>query len=141
MYLKSSDETHILVVDDDEEIRELYEYYLEELGFNVDVAKDGEDAIEKSKYTSYDLAIIDYRLPGVNGNVVAAEINENSPATHILFITGSYDLVQHLSSNNSRCYVLLKPVKVDEIIKTIKTALVDPEAKFHQPSQEYTVVK
>ena len=140
MYIKSPDETHILVVEDDEEIQELYGYYLEELGFNVDVAKDGEDAIEKSKYTSYDLAIIDFRLPGVNGNVVAAEINENSPATHILFITGSYDLVHQLSSKESKYYVLLKPVKVDEIIKTIKTALVDPEAKFHQPSQEYTVV-
>jgi len=49
MYIKSPDETHILVVEDDEEIRELYGYYLEELGFNVDVAKDGKDAIEKSK--------------------------------------------------------------------------------------------
>ena len=141
MYIKSPNETHILVVEDDEEIQKLYGHYLEELGFNVDLVKNGEDAIEKSKYTSYDLAIIDYRLPGVNGNVVAAEINENSPATHILFITGSYDLVHQLSSKDSKYYVLLKPVKVDEIIKTIKTALVDPEAKFHQPSQEYTVVK
>ena len=89
MYIKSPDETHILVVEDDEEIQELYGYYLEELGFNVDVAKDGEDAIEKSMRTSYDLAIIDFRLPGVNGNIVAAKISEKSPATHILFITGS----------------------------------------------------
>jgi len=141
MYLKSPDETHILVVEDDEEIQELYGYYLEELGFNVDLAKDGEDAIEKSKSNSYDLAIIDFRLPGVNGNIVAAEISEKNPATHILFITGSYDLVQHLTSKDSKYYVLLKPVKVDEIIKTIKTALVDPEAKFHQPLEDYTVVE
>ena len=141
MYIKSPDKTHILVVEDDEEIQELYGYYLEELGFNVDLAKDGEDAIEKSKRTSYDLAIIDFRLPGVNGNVVAAEISEKNPATHLLFITGSYDLVQHLSSQDSKYYVLLKPVKVDEIIKTIKTALVDPEAKFHQPIEDYSVVE
>ena len=141
MYIKSPDETHILVVEDVEEIQELYGYYLEELGFNVDLAKDGEIAIEKSKCNSYDLAIIDFRLPGVNGNVVAAEISEKNPATHILFITGSYDLVQHLSSKDSKYYVLLKPVKVDEIIKTIKTALVDPEAKFHQPLEDYTVVE
>ena len=88
-----------------------------------------------------DLAIIDFRLPGVNGNIVATEISEKSPATHILFITGSYDLVQQLSSEDSKYYVLLKPVKVDEIIKTIKTALVDPEAKFHQPLQEYNVIE
>ena len=141
MYLKSSDETHILVVDDDEEIRELYEYYLEELGFKVDLAEDGEDAIAKSKINSYDLAIIDFRLPGLNGNIVAAEICENSPATHILFITGSYDLVQHLSLNNSRCYVLLKPVKVDEIIKTIKKTLVDPENKFQQQVPRYSAIE
>ena len=141
MYLKPPDETHILVVEDDEEIQDLYAYYLEELGFKVDVAKDGEDAIEKSKNNSYDLAIIDYRLPGINGNIVAAELGEKNPATHILFITGSYDLVQHLSSKNSKYYVLLKPVKVDEIIKAIKRTLVDPEAKFHHPIHEYTVIE
>ena len=141
MYLKSPDETHILVVEDDKEIQELYGYYLEEIGYRVDVAKDGEEAIEKCKCNQYDLAIIDYRLPGVNGNVVAAELSENNPGTHILFITGSYDLVHHLSSQNSKYYVLLKPVKVDEIIKTIKKVLVDPEDKFHQPLEEYTVVE
>ena len=72
---------------------------------------------------------------------ITAEICEKSPATHILFITGSYDLVQQLSSEDSKYYVLLKPVKVGEIIKTIKTALVDPEAKFHQSLQEYNVIK
>ena len=141
MYLKSPGETNILVVEDDEEILELYGYYLKELGYRVDLAKDGEDAIEKCNCKQYDLAIIDYRLPRVNGNVVAAELNEKHPGTHILFITGSYDLVQQLSSKNSKYYVLLKPVKVDEIVKTIEKALVDPEDKFHQPLQEYSIVE
>ena len=136
MYLKSPDDTHILVVEDDEEILELYGYYLEELGYSVDLAKDGKDALEKCNCKQYDLAIIDYRLPSVNGNIVAAELSEKHPDTHILFITGSYDLVQQLSSKNSKYYVLLKPVKVDEIIKTIKNALIDPENKFHQPLEE-----
>jgi DNA-binding response OmpR family regulator len=140
MYLKSPDETHILVVEDDEEILELYGYYLEELGYKVDLAKNGEDAMKKAKKNSYDLAIIDYRLPGFNGNIVAAEISEKNPTTHILFITGSYDLVQKLLSKNSKYYVLLKPVKVEEIIKTIKKTLIDPELKFH-PVDEYIVLE
>ena len=105
------------------------------------MAKDGKDAIEKSKNNSYDLVIIDCRLHGVNGNIVAAEISEKSPSTHILFITGSYDLVQQLSSKNSKYYVLLKPVKVDEIIKTIQKTLVDPENKFHHEVPRYSVIE
>ena len=57
----------VLVVDDEQDIRELIKFYLNKEGFEVIEAKDGEDALEKFDNEYIDLAIIDVMMPKMDG--------------------------------------------------------------------------
>jgi len=58
---------HILVVDDEQSIRELCKEFLEDEGYQVTVAVDGEDALEKLKLDYFDLFLIDILMPRMDG--------------------------------------------------------------------------
>jgi CheY-like chemotaxis protein len=57
----------ILVVDDDDGIRESMKAILEDEGYNVDVAENGKEAIQKTQKKAYNLALLDIRLPDMEG--------------------------------------------------------------------------
>ena len=60
-------EAHILVVDDDEGIRDLVKQYLNQNNFLVTTAKSAEDAVEKIKIIKFDLIVLDIMMPGKSG--------------------------------------------------------------------------
>jgi len=62
-----AEQHRILLVDDDEVIRETLMIILQEEGYNVDAVGDGKEAIAKSFSNFYNLAIVDWRLPNVEG--------------------------------------------------------------------------
>ena len=64
----------ILVVDDEENIRFLYKEELEDDGFAVDLAKNGEEALEKLQHFHPDLITLDIKMPGMNGIEVLKRI-------------------------------------------------------------------
>lgn len=76
----------ILVVEDDSDINKLVTMHLEKAGFKVDQAFDGADAVNMIKDVSYDLYIVDYMLPYINGMALLARIREHSVAP-VLFLT------------------------------------------------------
>ncbi len=59
--------TRILVVDDDETIRKVLTTILEEKGYEVETAETGKEAIRKSNAQVYNIALIDFRLPDIEG--------------------------------------------------------------------------
>ena len=67
---------HILIVDDDDKIRELLKQYLKINNFFVSTAIDAADAEEKLKIVKFDLAIIDIMMPGKDGLQLTKEIRE-----------------------------------------------------------------
>jgi len=75
---------HILVVDDDNRIRELVKQYLEENNFLVTTAKDVLDAKEKLKIIKFDILVLDIMLPGESGLSLTKEIKKNMPTPIIL---------------------------------------------------------
>ena len=62
---------HILVIDDDKSILRTFTRILQKNDYEIDVAETGKEAIEKSKKQHYDLALIDIRLPDMDGTDVA----------------------------------------------------------------------
>ena len=58
---------HILVVDDDNDIRNLVKQYLDQNNFLVTTAKSAEDALEKVKIVKFDLIVLDIMMPGKSG--------------------------------------------------------------------------
>ena len=82
----SEDKKHILIVDDEEGIREPLKEYLESKEFFVSTAKDSEDAKNKIKILEFDLLIIDIMMPGQSGLELTKELRETKD-TPIIFLT------------------------------------------------------
>ena len=75
---------HILVVDDDDRIRELVKQYLEEKKFLVTTAIDASDAKKKIEIIKFDILILDIMMPGESGLSLTKEIKKNYPTPIIL---------------------------------------------------------
>ena len=73
---------HILVVDDEERIRRLLRMYLEREGYKITEAENGEEALEKAFQFDYDLILLDFMLPGMDGLDVCAEIRRKKAYAH-----------------------------------------------------------
>lgn len=80
------DNSRILIVDDNPEIREVVTILLEGEGFTTEEAGDGEEAIEKIRSASYDLILLDVMMPGLNGYQTCVEIRKTTNAP-ILFLS------------------------------------------------------
>ena len=77
---------HVLVVDDDDRIRELVKQYLEENNFLVTSAKDALDAKKKLEILKFDILILDIMMPGQSGLSLTMEIKKNN-STPIILLT------------------------------------------------------
>jgi len=83
-----AESARILVVDDDESIRKVLATILEENGYIVDTAENGKEAIEKSNTKFYNLALIDIRLPDMEGTKLLTTIRETTPKMVKIIVTG-----------------------------------------------------
>ena len=70
-------EKHILVVDDDDRIRELVKQYLEENSFLVTTAKNADDAKEKLEIIKFDILVLDIMMPGQSGLSLTKDLKKN----------------------------------------------------------------
>jgi DNA-binding NtrC family response regulator len=125
----------ILVVDDDESIRKVLATILEEEGYAVDTAKNGKEAITKSRKNVYNLALIDIRLPDIEGTKLLAKVKDTTPKMRKIIITG-YPSVQNAieALNKDADAYILKPFNLDKVLATIKEQLKEQkrEKKYSQ---------
>ena len=114
----------ILVVDDDESIRRTITSILEEKGYTVDTAENGKEAIRKSKTKFYNLALIDIRLPDMEGTKLLTAMKETTPKMVKIIVTGYPSLHNAVEAVNrgADAYVL-KPFNVERTLKTIEEQL------------------
>jgi DNA-binding NtrC family response regulator len=114
----------ILVVDDDESIRKVLSTILEEEGYSVDTAKNGKEAINKTSRKFYDLALIDIRLPDVQGTELLTKIKDTTPKMRKIIITGYPSLQNAVEALNrgADAYVM-KPFDMEKVLKTVKIQL------------------
>ena len=116
-----SEPPRILVIDDDETVRESLATVLEEQGFAVDTTGNGMEAIEKSKANLYNLALIDIRLPDMEGTRLLAEMRETTPKMVKIIITGYPSLQNAIQAvNNGADGYLIKPFNMDNLLDAIK---------------------
>jgi len=116
-------EAHILVVDDDDGIRDLVKQYLIKNNFVVTTANSAEDANEKIKVIKFDLIVLDVMMPGKSGLEFTIE-NKNSLNTPIILLTAkgeASDRVEGLEIGADD--YLPKPFEPKELILRIKNIL------------------
>jgi DNA-binding NtrC family response regulator len=114
----------ILVIEDDESIRKTLAMILEEKGYDVDTAENGKEAIKKSSGKFYNLALIDIRLPDMEGTKLLTALRETTPRMVKIIVTGYPSLQNAIEAvNHGADAYILKPFNVDSVLNTIREHL------------------
>ena len=114
---------HILVVDDDDRIRELVRQYLEENSFLVSTARDALDAKKKIDIIKFDILILDIMMPGESGLSLTKEIKENKPIP-IILLTAKGDTIDRIKGLELGADDYLgKPFEPKELLLRIKNII------------------
>ncbi|MBI5418852.1 MAG: response regulator [Deltaproteobacteria bacterium] len=112
----------ILIVDDEENIRELYRDELTELGYKVELAEDGLQALEKVESFRPDLVTLDVMMPGMDGIEVLRRIRQKHPAIPVLLLTAFGEFKQDFNTWASEAYIV-KSADVRELKETVRRLL------------------
>jgi DNA-binding NtrC family response regulator len=114
----------ILVVDDEEGIRKSLKTVLEKKGCIVDTAENGQEAIAKSKIRFYNLALIDIRLPDMDGVKLLTSMSDTTPKMVKIIITGYPSLENAVEAvNKGADGYIVKPFTMEKVLDTIKEYL------------------
>jgi len=114
----------ILIVEDDANIRETLNAILQLKGYNVDTVENGEDAIQKSKAKFFNLALLDIKLPDMEGTKLLAIMHENLPKMVKIMVTGYPSLENAVEALNlgADAYII-KPVNPEKLLALIEEKL------------------
>jgi two-component system response regulator VicR len=108
---------HILVIDDEKPILDMVRLALTRVGFEVEIASDGLEGIQKFEDGHFDLVITDILMPGINGKDVVRHIrNSNKPDTPIIGFSGTPWLLENIEFDT----VFTKPFSLKDLVNSIR---------------------
>lgn len=116
----------VLVIDDEEIIRQTVQDVLTKYGCEVETARDGAGALAMIHARRYDLVLSDIRMPGRSGYEIFAAVKETHPGCPVIFITGfGYDPNHSIirASREGLSAVLYKPFKVNQLLADVRAAV------------------
>jgi DNA-binding response OmpR family regulator len=113
----------IVVVDDDESIRELASIYLEKEGFRVECAPDGPTAIERTAATKPSLIILDLMLPGMSGYDVCRTIRQDNNVPILMLTARDEDVDKIVGLELGADDYVTKPFNPRELVARVKAIL------------------
>jgi len=119
----NEDKKRILVVDDDVGILRVFKNILEKEGYVVEIAETGKDALEKIKNEKFDVCLVDVRLPDMDGTDLLLNMTNDSRTIKIIITGFSTDEVGKKAADYGADDFLVKPVKPEELIATVKERL------------------
>jgi two-component system response regulator HydG len=131
------EQARILIVDDDETIGRSISTALEKRGYLAETAENGRTAIRKSEKRVYNLALIDVRLPDIDGVQLLTSLKETTPKMVKIIITG-YPSMQNAveAVNNGADGYIVKPIKMEELL-----AMMEEHLRKQQEAGKYTEQK
>jgi DNA-binding NtrC family response regulator len=112
---------------------------LEEKGYTVDTAGSGNEGIEKTKTSFYNLALVDIRLPDMEGTQVLAKMNETAPEIRKIIITGYPSVQNAIDALNKGAHAyIMKPFDMDNVLRTIEEQLKRQEEEKEYGKEKVT---
>ena len=119
----------ILIVDDDERILESFKAILESKGYSVETAKSAEEGIERIKIHDFDLALLDIKLPGMEGTDLLAFLDKNKPKMVKIMVTGYPSLENAVKSlkHGADAYIM-KPVNPGNLLNVVEKKLREQDS-------------
>ena len=120
----------ILVVDDDATFLTALKVVLQTEGYLVDVVRDGKEAIAKSRNQHYSLALLETKLPDIEGTELLTRMEVGVPRTRRIMITGYPSLENTVEALNrgADAYVI-KPIDLSNLLQIIEEKLDDQESE------------
>jgi len=112
----------ILVIDDDPDVRDFIVTTLEEQGYRVRQASDGERGLKEAARNRPDLVILDFVMPGLSGSEVANRLLAKRPDQPILFVSG-YSETEAVRGVAPNAPLLAKPFRAEALDKAVRSAL------------------
>jgi len=114
----------LLIVDDDKELCQVIADIFREKGYVVEVAHDGKEAEDKLQERSYRVALIDIKLPDMEGTELLRRLKEMHPETDAIMITAYATLESAIKAMREGAFAYVqKPLAMDEVIATVERAL------------------
>jgi len=122
--MKGTQQARILVIDDEESVRKSLVFVLKDEGYVVDVAENGHQAIKKTKTNFYNLALVDIRLPDMDGISLLPRMRETVPKMVKIIVTGYPSLDNSIEAvNKGADGYIIKPYSIEHLLHTIKEHL------------------
>jgi CheY-like chemotaxis protein len=111
---------HILVVDDEEAVRYVFERYLDKAGYRVSTAISGAEALASHQLDRADLVITDFKMPGMNGEELLRRLRGIDPGLPAMMISANPTDVGPMLAG---VRFFRKPVMLDQVVAYLKTLL------------------
>jgi two-component system, OmpR family, phosphate regulon response regulator PhoB len=119
----------VLIVEDEEAVRELEKFILEQHGYEVMEARDGLEGLTKAEFRRPDLILLDLMMPDVSGGRMFDEMR-NHPAIQdipIVVVTGKPDAHEMFDDAIGEDNVIMKPFEADALVDRIRSHIGDAE--------------
>ena len=129
----------ILIVEDDKAIIKSLKDILQSEGYSVDTAENGREAIQKSKEKFFNMALLDIKLPDMEGTKLLVTMHENLPKMVKIMITG-YPSVENAveALNRGADAYIMKPVKPEDLLALIEEKL-EKQSQAEKMTEEKVV--
>jgi DNA-binding NtrC family response regulator len=126
----------ILIVEDDANIRKTINTILQQNGYETDTAENGREAIQKSKGKFFNLALLDIKLPDMEGTKLLISMHETQPKMMKIMVTGYPSVENAVDALNygADAYVI-KPFKPEKLLELIGEKLVE-QSEAEKMTQE-----
>lgn len=115
--------THLLLVDDEQDVTQLLSMRLSRRGYVCTTAEDGETALEALSTETVHVVIMDVKMPGMGGVAALAHMRERWPQIPVILLSGHADMQTAVSAMQSGAFgYLMKPVDFEDLLFKIEDA-------------------
>jgi len=120
----------ILVVDDEEGARELFNTILTDEGYEVTLAINGEDGLTRFKTTPFDLVVTDIKMPGMDGLQLLQEIRRTGSTADVIMVTAYGEVESYLKAMSlGAAEYINKPIRIKELKRIVHKVLNERKTK------------
>jgi DNA-binding response OmpR family regulator len=110
----------VLLVDDEQKFAQMLAKRLELRGIDTDYVHSGEDAILKAGESSYDVAILDVKMPGIGGIELERRLKAMAPEMKFIFLTGHGSRTDFEEGSAKAARYLAKPIRIEDLITILQ---------------------
>ena len=124
----SSTPGKILIIDDDQDLQNIYTEVLKNAGYKVDVALDGQEGYSKILQGGYDLILLDVMMPKIDGLSILKKLKTNPPQIYngpiiILSVLNNSEIIHTAMENGAKGYIIKSNINPNELLTQVSQIL------------------